>query len=373
MIRKMLSLGLGGAIALVVALSAPAAHADQLRYRYVALDQVPLPAPYVFFFPSVVVDGQVFGTVYDPTFTIASVAEYHNGQITVGASGFANVANDFGVVGGSNLSNQAALFFGSTTSLIPRLPGEVSASVVGLTDYDLSLVASTNASFVTEYAYFIAGTETVINFGVQNPVFGTFMNNFGVIGLTMEESATEIYLQGYRYDPITRVSTQLPPFAGDPTELLVLVQGINVRGEVLGYSYTDTFGAAYHESVGVWGANAVFQPYFTETINTGLLVFNDEDQIVISLSSDGNAYLVPAPGTRLNLATLTPNVPAGLSLTQAVSIDDSGNIAGIATDVNFNSYPFLLQPMGDNEPGPFAVGVVNGCALPPGLGHTASK
>jgi hypothetical protein len=367
MIRTMLSLGFGGAMALALTLAAPSAHAAPLRYRYVALDQVPLPAPYTFFFPSTVINGQVFGTVFDPTFTIASVAEYSHGTITVGAGGFASVANHFGVIGGSTPSLQAALFFGDRTSLIPRLPGETSASVVGLTDLNLSLVSSTNASFVSTFAYFIAGRETVINFGLPNPVFGPFMNDFGLIGVTEEESQTTQFLQGYRYDPLTQVSARLPPFAADPTETFVLVQGVNIRGEVLGYSFTNPSSSAYQESIGVWDSTAIFHPYFTETINTSALLFNDEDQVVITLSSDGNTYLVPTPGTRVNLATLVPNVPAGLSLTQAISIDDDGNITGLATDANFNEYPFLLLAMGENEAGPWDVGTVRGRLLPAAL------
>jgi hypothetical protein len=373
MFRHTLSLGFGGAMALVVTLAASAAHADPVRYRYVALDQVPLPAPYTFFFPSVVIDGRVFGTVYDPTFTIASVAEYDRGRITVGAGGFASVANNFGVIGGSNPSLQAALFYGSGTSLIPRLPGETSASVVGLTDWNLSLVSSTNVSSVTTFAYFVAGTETVINFGLPNPVFGAFMNDYGVIGVTEEESQTTQFLQGYRYDAGKGTSTRLAPFAAEPTETFVLVQGINNHGEILGYSYTNPTSSAYQESVGVWDTKAVFQPYFTETINTSMLVFNDEDQIVITLSSDGNSYLVPMPGTRLNLATLVPNLPAGLGLTQVVSIDNGGNITGLATDADSNFYPFLLQALGENEAGPWGVGTVNGCALPPAVTTNLGK
>jgi hypothetical protein len=367
MIRTMLSMGLGGAMALALTLAAPAANADSLRYRYVALDQVPLPAPYTFFLPSTVINGQVFGTVYDPTFTIASVAEYSHGKITVGAAGFAAVANHLGVIGGSTLTLQAALFLGEKSSLIPRLAGETSASVVGLTDLDLALVSSTNASFVSTYAYFLGGTEKVINFGLPNPVFGAFMNDLGFIGVTEEESQTTEFTQGYRYDPLTRVSTKLPPYPADPTETFVLVQGVNLSGEVLGYSYTNPSSSAYKESIGVWDSKAIFHPHFTETINTSALLFNDQDQIVITLSSDGNTYLVPTPGTRINLATLVPNVPAGLSLTQAISIDDSENITGLATDANFNEYPFLLVAMEESEASPLDVGSVSGGPLPAAL------
>ncbi len=372
MFKSTLSFGFGSAMALVVTFAAPAAHAHTLRYRYVALDQVPLPAPYTVFSPSVVIVGSVFGTVFDSTFTIANVAEYRKGTITVGAAGFASVANSAGIIGGSDPSSQAALFKGSVTTLIPRLPGESSASVIGLTEDNLSLVQSTNAAFVNTFAYFRAGTETVINFGLPDPVFGAFMNEDGLIGVTKEESPTDHFLRGYRYDPRTATSTLLPPFSGDPTDVLVLVQGINKHGEVLGYSFTNTFGATYHERVGVWNKAGAFQPYVYETITTNTLVFNDKNQIVISNSSDGNSYLVPAPGTRLDLSTLVRNMPAGLNLLLSVSIDNDGNITGFATDVNFNFFPFLLQPLGQDEGDPAEV-TVRGCKLPDAVAHDLDK
>jgi len=84
--------GLCSAAALALTLLAPAAHADPLRYGYVALDQVPLPAPYAFFAPSAVVAGRVYGTVFDAAFSIENVAVYSGGTITVGPSGSATVA-----------------------------------------------------------------------------------------------------------------------------------------------------------------------------------------------------------------------------------------------------------------------------------------
>lgn len=347
-----LSLGLGSTIALAVSLAAPGANADTFRYRYVALDQIPLPAPYASFSPTTVIDGRVFGTVFDATFSIANVAEFDHGTIRVGLAGIASTANEEGTIGGADPSGEAALFRGDATTLVPRLPGEVSASVVQLTEDKLALVASKDASFVTTFAYFRRGTETAINFGLPDPVFGGFLNEDGLVAVTKEESATDPFFHGYRFDPRTQTSTLLPPFAGDPTDIHVVVQGINRRGEVLGYSFTDFFSPAYHERVGVWDRAGVFHPYFLETIVTNTLVFNDHNQIVISNSSDGNSYLVPAPGTRLNLADLVPNLPAGLQLFLVVSIDNDSNIVGFAVDPNFNFLPFLLVPVGDNEGDP---------------------
>jgi hypothetical protein len=353
MFKSTLSFCVGGAIALVVALTESAAHADTIHYRYVAINQVPLPAPYTSFSPSIVIDGRVFGTVFDSSFAIQNVAVYGNGTITVGPAGSASVANHAGVIGGADPSGQAALFDGNRTTLIPRLPGFAFEHVVGLTDRNLALVQSTNnAFFGSTYSYFRAGRETVINFGLTDPVINAFMDDDGVIGLTKEASDADPFRRGYRYDPRTAKSTLLPPFAGDRTDVMVLVQGINSRGEVLGYSFTNNVSpGAYHERVGVWNTAGVFQPYFLETIQTSALVFNDFNQIVITSSpsspssDDTQCFLVPKPGTRLDLAPLVRNVPAGLSITQAISIDNLGNIAGIARDANSNAYPFVLQPV----------------------------
>lgn len=352
MFRNTLSF-FGGAIALIVALTEPAARADTIRYRYVAIDQAPLPAPYTFFSPSVVVDGRVFGTVFDSSFALQNVAVYSNGTITVGPAGSASVANRAGVIGGADPSGQAALFDGNRITLIPRLPGFVFEHVAGLTDRNLALVQSTNnAFFGSTYSYFRAGRETVINFGLTDPVINAFMNDDGVIGLTKDASDADPFRRGYRYDPRIARSTPLPPFAFDRTDDMVLIQGINSRGEVLGYSFTNAVSpGAYHERVGVWNTAGVFQPYFFETIHTSTLVFNDFNQIVITTSpstpssNDTQCFLVPRPGTRLDLAPLVRNVPAGLSITQAVSIDNLGNIAGIARDANANAFAFVLQPI----------------------------
>jgi hypothetical protein len=348
--------GFLGATALSLILVASAAHADPLRYAYVPLDQIALPAPYTSFSPSSVVNGRVYGTVFDDTFTIAAVAVYDHGAITIGPSGIATVANARGSIGGS-LTGQAALFEGNTTTLVPALPAQASASIVSLGDNKLALVQSNDSSFISTFAYFRAGTETVIDFGLPDPASNAFMNNAALIGLTKNESRTDHFLHGYRFDPRTGTSTLLPP-SPDPTDVNVLIEGINAGGDVLGYSFTDFESPNYHERVGIWDKSGVFQTYFFETINTQILLFNDRDEIVITESSDGESYLVPSPGTRLDLASLTSNVPAGLTLTFVSSIDNAGNIVGSAIDQNFDFFPFLLTPLGhgDPNPGPCHVG-----------------
>ena len=362
---------LWGATVLLLMLVTPAVHADPLRYRYVPLDQVPLPAPYVFFVPAAVVNGRVYGTVGDESFTVTSVAVYSDGAITIGPSGSAFVADASGTIGGVGSTGQAALFRGNETTFVPVLPGQQFANVIGLGDNQLALIQSTNTSFASTFAYYRGGNVSVIDFGLPDPAANAFLDNAGLIGLTKQESPTDHFLHGYRYDPRSATSTPLPPFAGDPTDVNVLIQGIDARGDVLGYSFTDFASSAYHERIGVWDHNGVFQTYFFETLNTSTLVFNDRNQIVITNSTDGNSYLVPAPGMRLDLASLVSNMPAGLQLSLVVSIDNAGNITGFAVDESFNFLTFLLVPRGphDADPGPVHVGH----GMPASIAHAADR
>jgi hypothetical protein len=196
----------------------------------------------------------------------------------------------------------------------------------------------------------------------------------GQVAVTKEESPTDPFLRGYRYDPLTKSTTPLFPFAGDPTDQLALVQGINNRGEVLGYSYTNVTNPLYHERVGLWNFQGVFQPYFYETINTTALFFNDLDQIVITNTAFfgpgvGTSYLVPQPGTRLDLASLVVNVPSGLFLDSVVGIDNQGNIIGFASDAAYdNFFPFLLTPLADGQSNPGEV-ETHGCQFPVNIIH----
>jgi hypothetical protein len=364
--------GFLGVTALVLTLGVPvAANAVPLSYGYVALDQVPLPAPYTFFAPASVVGGRVYGTVFDDSFTIINVAVYSNGAFTVGPSGFVTVANARGDMGGQLGFTQAALFQGDVTTPVPALPGQVSSTVVSLADNDTALIQSTDKSFNFTFAYLTQGALSVIDFGLPDPVFGASMNNNGLIGVTKEENPVDHFLHGYRFDPRTGVSTLLPP-SPDPTDIHVLIQGINAGGDVLGYSFSDPQNlASYHERVGIWGKDNVFQTYFFETIVTNELFFNDRDEIVITESSDGESYLVPFPGTRLDLANITSNVPDGVTLSQLVGIDNAGNIAGFSFDEFGDAFPFLLTPMGNGAAPPPKAHVSHG--MPASIAHANDK
>jgi hypothetical protein len=350
MFKSTLSFVLGGAVALLVTLPTATARAN-IRYRYVAIDKVPLPSPFVQFIPSVVINsGRVFGTVFDNTGAVTRVAEFNNGTITIGPEGTASTANVNGIIGGANLSLQAALFNGNTTTLIPRLPGFAFEHVTSLADSNLALVQSTNnAFFGSTFSYFLAGKQTVIDFGVPDPALSAFVNDAALVAFNKATSATDPLQHGFRFDPNTKKSTPLPPFAGDKTEVNVFIQGINTQNQVLGTSFVNS--GPYHEHVGVWSIGAVFQPFVEETIQAAALAFNNRDLIVITsttstpFTDDSQCFLVPAAGTRLALQPLVEGVPAGFRITQSFSIDDTGNITGVARDANDNAHPFLLQPI----------------------------
>jgi hypothetical protein len=69
-------------------------HPHDLRYRYVALDQIPLPTGFASFSPSAIRDnGWVHGTLFDSTFSITQLAYVKDGSLTtVGAISPGNFA-----------------------------------------------------------------------------------------------------------------------------------------------------------------------------------------------------------------------------------------------------------------------------------------
>jgi hypothetical protein len=102
--------------------------------------------------------------------------------------------------------------------------------------------------------------------------------------------------------------------------------GINRLGEVLGYSFE--FDGI--ERIGKWNRRNEFEVSFIEgtprfpTISNSLL-WNEQGLIVVSATTDGNTYLIPSPGVRLNLANLVKNGPAPPSL-QALAVNQRGDI-----------------------------------------------
>jgi hypothetical protein len=191
------------------------------------------------------------------------------------------------------------------------------------------------------------GKANVLNFGptIPDPAFlrfngvGRWINDEGIIAGT-NDTGRFTGDRGFRFDPRSGRAVLLNPFPGDPTETVAWGQGINNRGDVLGYSFVAPGSTPYHERIGVWGRSGVFQSYFVETIGSNQLLFNNNNQIVITLVIPAStSYLIPKPGVRLDLATLVVNLPAGQDIRVVTDIDDQGDLIGVSSTGN----NFLLQ------------------------------
>ncbi len=341
-------------LALVLSFWTVAGYAYEIRYRYVSLDQIALPDGFTFFFPSAIRDnGWVYGTICDNVCSVTQLAYVKDGSLTslgpIPPGSFTGPVNKRGVVGGGvlvdpvNFIVRAALFRDGKVELVPPQPGETFASVDALTDHDTALVQSFNASGRT-YVLYSKGAATPIDFGPNligpRPCF-TFsgiskcMNDKelieGVEGPGIFNGA-----RGFRFDPRNGESAILNPYSGDPTETLAWGQAINERSDVLGYSYT--LGVRpYHERIGVWRTNGVFDTYYVENISTNRLLFNDDNLIIITLTPPPQtSYIVPQPGVRLNLADLVVNLPAGQGLSLIADLNNHGDMIGVSsTGANF--------------------------------------
>jgi hypothetical protein len=370
-------------------------HGQDLRYRYVALDQIALPTGFTSFFPSAIRDnGWVYGTICDSTCSVTQLVYVKDSSLTsfgaIPPGSFTGPVNKRGAVGGAvlvdpvNFIYQAALFRGAKVELIPPQPGELFASVIGLNDHDAAVVSSFDASGNQHYVLYSKGQASPINFGPSltnpSPCF-TFsgvsrcINNRetieGIEGPGIFNGA-----RGFRFEPSEGEATILNPYPGDPTETLAWGQAINERGDVLGYSFT--LGVTpYHERIGVWERNGLFDTYFVESdVNSSKLLFNDDNLIVITLQSPGastphNSYIVPRPGVRLNLADLVVNLPAGQELSSIGDLNNHGDMIGsTSTGVNF-----LLQRLEDDDRQAYATPAVSALrhTIPQGVAMMRSR
>ncbi|WP_157055961.1 hypothetical protein, partial [Candidatus Burkholderia verschuerenii] len=230
-------------LAIVFGFWVAGAYADDIRYRYVSLDQIPLPSGYTQFFPSGIQNsGRVYGTLCDATCSLTELAYVKDWQLNVLPTvpgSFGGPVNSNGTIGGSilvdpvNFFFRAALFRGGRTDVVPPQPGEISASVIALNDNDTALVASSDAAGNTTYVLYRNGKATPINFGasIVNPSFSFVgncrcINNNGTIE-GIEGPGLFNAARGFRLDTRNGNSTILDPFPGDPTETLSWGQPIN--------------------------------------------------------------------------------------------------------------------------------------------------
>jgi hypothetical protein len=311
--------------------TAAAINAKHLRYKQV--DITAGPANLDGWFPRGLSDhGEVIGQASDcnEDFSVClqfAVKRRTNGEFTVLEENFlVNDVNSRGDAGGCTtvpgnpFAGQAGIVRANgTLELIPPLPGEMSSCVNNLSDSGVAFVSSTDPDFET--------SVYVLDRGQRRP--------FPVLNVTVNDINDHAQLAGiqftnpnraYRFDARAQTTTLLQPVAPDPESWGF---ALNRQGEVLGTSFN--FDATI-QRIGKWNRKNEFEtsiiggtgnpafPLISNNVN-----WNERGLIVLSSTDDGNAYLVPSPGVRLNLADLVKNGPVA-SFLQVIDVNDRADI-----------------------------------------------
>jgi hypothetical protein len=350
-IAWLVALALGSRTGMAWAKDQAEGQANDLRYRYLSLENLPMPrgyAGFTFYFATIDDDDRVYGNICDAAF-VCSAAVYEAGAVTVlrqpkkTPAPFSLSAERHQVFGGSvpdpadPSQASAAILRRGEVEFIPSPAGTVFGYVLALTSFG-PLVDSFDVNGNENYFFFHRGGIAAIDLRpVVNPSF-VHANSHGVL------AGTDGAGRGFRLDPRTGTNTRLDPL---PTEPLSWGMGINKAGDVLGYSFV--YGGI--ERIGVWDAEGRFTTYFVEgtadvpTISNRLL-FNDDNLIVITLANDGQSYIVPQPGSRLSLADITDDLPAQPSpLNYVMGMNNRGSLVG----VGITGSQFLLQRLGPDR------------------------
>ncbi|HEY3496597.1 MAG TPA: hypothetical protein VGK73_17985 [Polyangiaceae bacterium] len=325
-----------------VELESAALRANHLHYDEVLVPEV---APgYDLFGPTgVAKHGDIFGSGLDcnEDFSVCEVDLLKldlDGNFTTVAVDFSVVdVNDHGDSGGCVIDNdtgtgQAAIAHpNGRIEVLPRLAAEISSCILQISDSETALVQSFGEAGETLYV-----SRNRRTFPVVLPEGSSIrdINDKGELAGIIATGTPEGN-RAFRYDSRTQTTTILEPVAGDPNSWGL---GINRQGEVLGYSFV--FSAV--ERVGKWKRNNQFQIAFVEgtpefpTVSNQL-IWNEKELIVVSDTNDGNTYLIPKPGTRLNLADLVEG--GAVPPLFAYSINEKGDfLAQTLDDFTFRLY-----------------------------------
>ncbi len=337
----------------LVAGEAGAACSD--AYRYVSLDQANPPGAQFTDYFKVTDRGDLYGTSYacDET-CVPSIALRHGGAtVALVWNALGYTANERGIVGGSVLTDpdtfteQAALFVGRTTLLIPRLPDEATSHVEKITEKGIALVQSVDTNgLLSYYLYTLWRSMTPLDLGSgqigsldvtdaagpPNSLAARALVSGTIFGPGPSDD------RAFRYSPPSGPLQLLDPVATEPESW---GQAINRDGEVLGYSFVP----GRLERIGYW-RDGTFQTLFVEgtaafpTVSNRLL-WNDHRLVVITDTNDLNSYLVPSPGLRLNVADLTTGLPAWSLIRD---VNNRGDLlGGGGPDRFFLEHSFLLE------------------------------
>lgn len=307
----------------------------QLQYEQV--DITPAPAPYDFWFVTGLSDkAEVYGQGLEcddelVVCTFDVLRRRLDGQFEVIAEDFSiSDVTGKGDVGGCTIDNAtgngqaAVLRANGKLELIPRLSGEVSSCIIQLADPTAATVFSFNGAQTTLY---ILDGKRVTPFTRPDASIVDINDRGQAAGI---DFASPDANRGFRFDSRAATTTILEPVPPDPNSW---GQAINKHGEVLGYSFV--FNGI--ERIGKWNRQNEFETFFTEgtpefpTISNSL-IWNEDELIVVSQTTDGSTYLIPAPGVRLNLADLVVvGGPVDTALL-AVQINKKGDFVGFSFD-----------------------------------------
>jgi hypothetical protein len=305
-------------------------NAKHLRYKQV--DITAGPANLDGWFPrGLTPQGEVIGQAFDcnDDFTVCRqfvLKRRTNGEFTVLEEDFVvNDVNSRGDSGGCttdpvNFEGQAGIVRANgTLELIPPLPGEMSSCVSRVSDSGVAFVASTDPNFVTSVYVFDRGRRRP--FPVLDVTVDDINDHAEIAGTQFTPD-----VRAYRFDARTQTTTILQPVAPDPASSGF---GINRQGEVLGTSF-DFDGTI--QRIGKWSRKNEFETSLIGgtgnaafPVISNSVTWNEQGLIVLSNTDDGNAYLVPSPGVRLNLADLVKNGPVASSL-QVLAVNDRADI-----------------------------------------------
>lgn len=285
---------------------------QSLKAKNLSYEQVDItlgPPEYDFWSPTGLSDaGDVFGTGLDCTddFSFCSfdlLKLDKNGVFSVVLQDFSpSEVNGPGDVGGCVLDDEAGtaqaavLRSNGQLTLLPRPEGELSSCIVQLSDNEAAVVSSVDENLV--FSQYVARNRQTYELPGDVEVFD--VNDHGVVAGVLVTDAGE---RAVRFDSRRQTTTILEPVAPDPHSWGL---GINRAGEVLGYSFE--FGAT--ERIGKWTTRNQFKISFVEgtpefpTVSNQL-IWNEDGFIVVSNApTDGQTYVIPKPGVRLNLADL---------------------------------------------------------------------
>jgi hypothetical protein len=253
-----------------------------------------------------------------------------DGNLSLVAEDFSvSDVNDHGDLGGcavdpeTQIAQAAIAHPNGNIELIPRLPGEFASCVLLLSDAETALVQSFDAEGVETYSVFRNGNV----YPVALPASANLrdINDKGLLAGIVSTANGD---RAFRFDSQAQTLALLEPVAGDPDSWGL---GLNHQGEVLGYSF---FFSA-QERIGKWNKQGEFQTSFIEgtpefpTVSNQL-IWNKHEFIVVSDTNDGNTYVIPQPGVRLDVAGLVDG--AVVPPLFAYSIDSAGDFLAQTLD-----------------------------------------